>query len=197
MGKKGEATKEAILQAALELFVRKGYHGTSINEITHKAGVTKGALYSYFTGKGELLLQIIEQYKVRSLNEMIKTVSEYPGNALEKLHRTISFNSKFAYENKDLVVFLTFLSTELNADVDFEPALESVYREYQKFISQLIRQGIRQGLFRKELDPELAALVFIGLHDGVLHQWVLNRNYIDSGKYVSTFRRIFLNGLAS
>lgn len=73
--------------------------------------------------------------------------------------------------------------------------MRNVYREYQKFISQLIRQGIHQGLINKKVDPDLAALSFMALHDGVLHQWVLNRPYIDGEQYVRTFRRIFLYGL--
>ena len=89
---------------------------------------------------------------------------------------------------------LTFLTTELKADVYFEPALD-VYRQYQKFTGQLIRQVIRQGLFKKNLDPDLAALSFMALHDGVLHQWVLNHDYIDGKAYAETFRTIFIEGL--
>jgi hypothetical protein len=44
----------------------------------------------------------------------------------------------------------------------------------------------------KKTDPDLAALSFMALHDGVLHQWVLNRNLIDPKQYVKTFREIFI-----
>jgi AcrR family transcriptional regulator len=192
--KRSEETEKKIIQAALELFVRKGYHGTSINDITQKVGLTKGALYSHFSSKGELLLRIIDEFKTRFIGEMMRTVNESQGSALEKLHRIISFNSQFAFENQDLCVFLTFLTTELSADVDFEPPLKNVYREYQQFVSRLIQQGINQGLFEQELDPDLVALTFMALHDGVLHQWVLNRNNIDGQQYISTFRKIFLYG---
>lgn len=194
--KRSEDTERRIIQSALELFVRTGYHGTSINDIMKKVGLTKGALYAHFSSKGDLLLRIIEEFKVRYIDEMIKTVNEHKGNAVEKLHRTFSFSSLFAYQHQNLCVFLTFLTTELKADVDFEPALKNVYRNYQEFISQLIRQGINQGLLRKDLDPDLAALSFMALHDGVLHQWVLNRSHIDGEQYAKTFRRIFLNGLS-
>jgi AcrR family transcriptional regulator len=193
--KRSQETEKKIIQAALELFVRNGYHGTSINDIVQKVGLTKGALYSHFTSKGELLLRIIDEFKIKFIDGMIRSANEYQGNALEKLHHIISFNSQFASENKELCVFLTFLTTELNADVDFEPPLKNIYREYQKFVSQLIQQGIRHGLFKKDLNSDLAALTFIALHDGVLHQWVLNRNYVDGEQYVSTFRKIFLYGL--
>ena len=193
--KRSEETEKKIIQAGLELFVRKGYHGTSINDITQKVGLTKGALYSHFSSKGELLLRIIDEYRHHFLDEMMRAVTEYQGDAIGKLHHAISFNSKFALENQDLCIFLTFLTTELNADVDFEPPLRNVYQEYQRFISQLIQRGINQGLFKKDIDPDLTALTFMALHDGVLHQWVLNRSYIDGEQYVKTFRTVFMEGL--
>jgi AcrR family transcriptional regulator len=195
--KRSDGTEKRIIEAALGLFVRHGYHGTSINDIMREVGLSKGALYAHFRSKGELLLRIIEEFKRHNIDVMIQTVDESGGNAVDKLHRTFSFNSRFAYEHQNLVVFLTFLTTELKADVDFEPALKNVYKEYQEFVSGLIRQGMDQGLFKKEIDPDLAALSFIALHDGVLHQWVLNRSHLDGERYAKTFRKIFFYGLAS
>ena len=193
--KKSDETEEKIVQATLELFVRKGYHGTSINDIMVKVGLTKGAFYAHFSKKGDLLFRLIEAYKTEYLDIMMRTAREFPGNALEKIHRIISFNARYGAENPELPIFLAYLTTELKADVDFEPALRSGYREYQQFISELIRQGIHQGLFKKDIDPDLAALIFIATHDGILHQWMLNRYHIDGQLYIRTFRKIFLNGL--
>ncbi|MEW6138921.1 MAG: TetR/AcrR family transcriptional regulator [Thermodesulfobacteriota bacterium] len=190
-------TESKILNAALELFVRKGYHGTSINDISKKVGVTKGAIYAHYSSKGELLLRLIDEFKSRFIGGMIEALQESSGNALDKIHRVISFNSRFAVENQELCVFQTFLTTELYADVDFEPALNQVYREYQKVISELVRQGVRQGLFKRDLDPAITALTFMALHDGVLHQWTLNKRHLDGELYVRTFREIFLYGLVS
>jgi hypothetical protein len=133
--------------------------------------------------------------KSKFIGGMVEAIEQVEGDALDKIHRLISFNSKFAVENQDLVVFLTFLTTELKADVDFEPPLKATYRQYVKIVSDIVRQGIRQGLFKKEFDPDLAALTFMALHDGVLHHWVLNRYHLDGTLYVRTFREIFLHGL--
>jgi AcrR family transcriptional regulator len=193
--KRAAHTEKKIIQAALEMFVRKGYHGTSVNEITRKVGLTKGALYSHFSGKGELLLRIIEEFRLRFIGGIVEELEQCAGNALDRMHRVFTFNSRFAAENQDLCVFLTFLTSELNADVDFEPALKAVYAEYRKVMAEIVRNGIRQGFFKKNLDPELVALTFMALHDGVLHQWVLNRTTLDGSLYVRTFREIFLHGL--
>ena len=193
--KRSTETVNRIIQAALELFVRNGYHGTSISDITRKVGVTKGALYAHFNSKEAVLIRIIEEFEIRFIDKLIRSVSDLPGNALEKFHHAISFASQFAAQNQDLCVFLTFLTSELNADADFQPAMKRVYRKYQRFISQLVRQGVQQGLFKDELDPDLTGLSFVAVHDGILHQWVLNRNHIDVEKFVNNFKKIFLHGL--
>ena len=193
----GEESRRKIVLAALELFVRKGYHATSIADIMNKVGLTKGSFYAHFKGKGDMLLLIIERYRVRYLDGTIQFTNEYEGNALDKLHRCISFHARFVSDHENLCAFLTSLTTELKADVDFEPMLKAVYRDYQKFISGIIRQGINQGVVDSNTDPDLAALTFMALHDGVLHQWALNRNMIDAEEYVRTFRKIFVYGLAS
>ena len=194
--KSGKKTKERLTEEAIKLFVRRGYHGTTIDNIVREVGLTKGAFYTHFTSKGELLLEIIERYKVKSLNEIKRLAMANSGNALEKLNQIISFNARFAAQNENLCVFLTFLSTELTTDVDFEPFLKAVYGEYRTIISNLMREGISQGLIKEELDPELAAITFIALHDGSLHQWTVNRNSIDSSEYVRTFRKVFFSGIS-
>lgn len=190
---KDKNTEEKILKVALGLFVRKGFHGTSINDIMLKVGLTKGAFYSHFESKGDLFLRLIDEFRARLFGKL--EGSEVEGNALDKLHHVFNILSKFAVENTDLCVFLTFLTAEMNADVDFEPALRRIYVDYQKHISTLIKQGVKQGVFRKGLNPDLVALTFMALHDGTLHQWVLNRQYIDGEEYVKTFRDIFISGL--
>lgn len=189
-------TNERIMKAALELFVRKGFHGTSISSIMEKVDMTKGAFYSHFDSKNNLFLKLIDEFRVRFFEEMVKKIDGFEGDALEKIHHTISFISRFGEEHTDLCVFLTFLSPELSADEEFEAPLRGIYRDYQKFISQLIKQGVREGVFKKELNPDLAALAFMALHDGALNQWWrLNRQWVDGEEYVRTFRNIILSGL--
>lgn len=191
---KKETTEKRILNAALELFVRNGFHGTSIDDIMSKVGYTKGAFYSHFGGKDQLFMRLLDEYRLHFIGGLTKAIDEEQGNALDKLHTVISFLAKFASENTYMCVFLTFLTTELNTDVDFEPALKKIYIEYQKIISNVIRQGQKQRLFN-DGDPDLVALTFMALHDGVLHQWMLNRQYIDGEAFVRTFRSILLNGV--
>lgn len=192
---KREQTKNRIIQAALKLFVRQGYHGTSINDITKEVGVTKAAFYSHYERKGELLLRIISEYESRYIDQLIRVVTEYEGDPISKLHRAITFNAEFAAKNLELCLFHDHLTSELNADIEFLPPLKKVYDKYQSFIAVIIAEGIQEGLVNQELNPALTALTFVAIHHGLLHQWSLNRSELNGKEYVRNYRRIFMNGL--
>ncbi len=55
-----EEKKKLIMDTALELFATKGYHGTSVNDIAKQAGISKGLLYNYFSGKEELVITLMK-----------------------------------------------------------------------------------------------------------------------------------------
>lgn len=190
-----EQTKEKIIQAALELFVRQGYHGTSINDITQKVRVTKAAFYSHFDSKGQLLLRIISEYESRYIDHLIRAVADHASDPIGKLHRAISFSAEFAVKNPDLCLFLDHLTTELNTDADFLPPLKKVYDKYRQFLRGIIAEGVQQGLINKEYDPELTALTLMAIHQGVLYQWSLHRYQLNGRKYVKNYRRVIMNGL--
>jgi AcrR family transcriptional regulator len=56
-----ERRRHQLLTAAQKLFAKKGYRGTTIDEIAHKAGLTKGAFYYHFHGKQDVLMALIEE----------------------------------------------------------------------------------------------------------------------------------------
>jgi AcrR family transcriptional regulator len=189
-------TANRILIQAMRIFLEKGYHGTSIDDITQAAGLTKGALYWHFRSKEDLLKRIIGEFEKRFLDSLIQTVGEVQGNIVDKIEKYFRYNATFAYYNRELCVSFTTLSGELvGAHHVIEPEIKRIYKKYQKFLSNLILQGKKEKIFKKEIDSELAALIIIAFHDGILLQWSMNRDKIDGEAYVNTFKKIMLKGL--
>jgi AcrR family transcriptional regulator len=191
-----QETANRILNQAMRIFLEKGYHGTSIDDITQAAGLTKGALYWHFKSKEDLLKKLIRKYEKSFLDNLIHTVTEVKGRASDKFDKYVRFNSAFAYYNRELCVSFTTLAAELlGAHHGIEPEIRRVYRKYQNFLSKLILQGKKEKIFRREIDAVLAALIVIAFHDGILLQWSMNREKIDGEAYVNTFKKIMLNGM--
>jgi len=189
-------TEERILNQSMRLFLERGYHGTSIDDITQAAGLTKGALYWHFGSKEDLLKRIMEEYEKRFLDRLINAVGEVKGGAFEKFDKYFRYNAAFAYYNRELCVSFTTLAAELvGAHHAIETGIRRIYKKYKKFLSSLIVQGKKEKFFKKEIDGDLAALVIIAFHDGILLQWSMNKDKIDGEAYVNTFKKIMLRGL--
>src|SRR5271169_3282519 len=69
---------EAILNAALDLFVDRGFHGTSVPSVAHRAGVAAGTIYHYFTSKEALVNAL---YKNRKRQIIGRVMDDFPFNA--------------------------------------------------------------------------------------------------------------------
>jgi AcrR family transcriptional regulator len=193
---RSQDTANRILNQAIKLFLEKGYHGTSIYDITQAAELTKGALYWHFKNKEGLLKRIIEEYEKRFLDGLIHSSEEVTGGALDKFEKYIRFNSAFAYYHRELCVAFDTLAAELvGAHHSIEPKIRRIYKKYQNFLTDLISHGKKEKVFKKEIDAHLAALAIIAFHDGILLQWSMNRDVVDGEALVQTFKKIILNGL--
>ena len=189
-------TAHRILIQAMRIFLEKGYHGTSIDDITQAAGLTKGALYWHFKSKEDLLKNIVEEFEKRFLDGLIQAVQDVRGDTHDKFEKFFRYNAAFSYYNRELCVSFTTLAAELvGAHHGTEREFRRIYKKYQKFLSSLILQGKKEKVFKKEIDPDLAALIIIAFHDGILIRWFMNRNEIDGETYVNTFKKIMLNGM--
>ncbi len=189
-------TANRILRQAMRMFLEKGYHGTSIDDITQAAGLTKGALYWHFSSKEDLLKRIIEEFEKQFLDGLIHAVNTVRGDLLKKMGKFFSYNAAFSYYNRELCVSFTTLAAELvGAHHGTEPEFRRIYKKYQKFLSNLILQGKKEKVFKKEMDEDLTALVIIAFHDGILLRWFMDMDKINGEAYVNTFKKIMLNGL--
>jgi len=196
--KKKIGSPERLLTAAMKLFVKKGYKGSSVAEITKEAGLTRGALYCHFETKEHLAREIIKLFEESYLNTMIANVEKEDGSPSQKFDKMMRHNVWFAGENSDLCLFMTMISAEMCGSRNrLEPYLKSVYRRWSEFIARILRDGKRTGEFKKEIDPQMMAWVIIGVHDGVLLQKEMNRETIELRSYTKQFRNLIISGVRS
>src|SRR6187399_1806646 len=82
-----QRTREEVLAAADRLFVERGFHATSVDEIAHAAGYTKGAVYSNFAAKEDVLFAVYERRMDRAIAELERTLaaSEDPAGWIESV----------------------------------------------------------------------------------------------------------------
>lgn len=153
-------TRSRILEAAEQRFATFGYRRTGIAEIARDAGVAAGTLYRYFENKEEIFRAVMRALTETWIARARAAVAP-PGTAMERLTRlgeaSVAFNQENALMNS---------LYRRDGEIIFAPLLEELHEELLQqnvaMIADVIRDGIREGVFR-ELDPERAAFIlFLG-----------------------------------
>ena len=161
----------AIIKRAAHVFGRKGFHGTTLEEIAADLNVTKASLYYYFSTKEELLYEVhlLSMQDVLARVESIRAASDSP---VEQMEAAITEHLRVLagdYEGAFL------LQQEYNLPEEYRVQIVRLRDRYEKILLEIVQQGERQRVFRVK-DARVAVRVLLG---GI--NWFL-RWYRSSGR---------------
>jgi TetR/AcrR family transcriptional regulator, fatty acid metabolism regulator protein len=190
-----EEKRRLILDAAVRVFARKGYHSSRVGDIAAEAGVAHGLLYHYFASK-EQLLETVFHESWSALLEAFARVAESDEPAPEQLRQVAAILLRSWRRDPDLVRVLVRevgRSQTLPARVD---EIGSVFLA----IEQIVERGQAAGELRDGIAPRLASWIFYGAIEEILTGWVLGR-LADGDEDVAAAERavvgVVLGGLVS
>jgi AcrR family transcriptional regulator len=153
---RGDATRERLLEAAVELLEEGGYAAASVAAIAGRAGVAAGALYRHFPSKAELFVEVFRTMAERELAALYEA-SAGPGTVTEKLDAIVREFTGSALEQPRLAWALGYEPVDPLVDAE-----RLAYRQtYRERLAELLRFGIATGEL-PEQDAELAAASLIG-----------------------------------
>jgi TetR/AcrR family transcriptional regulator, repressor of fatR-cypB operon len=164
--KRGGDKREAILEAALHLFVERGFFGTAVPEIADRAGVGAGTIYRYFESKEALVNAIYRQEKLRLAHDIL---GDFPASAPTREQFRLLWNRMvtFATEHPQSFIFL-----ELHHHARY---LDAESRAVEHRISELITGVVVSAQARHELKagpPRLLMGLVMGAFVGVIRSCV-------------------------
>src|SRR5215467_9520148 len=157
----GERTRQAILEAALNLFAERGFFGTSIRDIAGAVGITESAIYNYFPGKTELF-EALFSAEQESVMQMLSTLKREPiHDARATLTSLALFVVAQSTEPSQQQLFRIFLSDGVRLARDGRIHLLASISNRYTTLQDLMRRLVRNGALRRA-DPEQLASEFIG-----------------------------------
>jgi TetR/AcrR family transcriptional regulator, fatty acid metabolism regulator protein len=161
--------RRLILDAAVRVFARQGFHTCRVSDIADEAGVAYGLVYHYFQSKGEVLDTLfLERWDV--MLEAIREVDAGEGPAREKLRAIASFIVDSYRHDPDLMkVIIVEVTRAANS---FGAVHLAKISEAYGQISGIVAQAQRRGEFRDTVSPEFAAMTFYGAIEQVLTGWI-------------------------
>ena len=165
-----EEKRRTILDAAVRVFARKGFHTSRVGDIAEEAGVAHGLLYHYFSSKDEVLETIFrENWGI--LVERIHAVEESGAPAREQLRHVTAIILRTWRHEPDVVRVLV---REIGRSPEVGHWIDDLEKPIDA-IQRIVERGQQTGEFRADLDSRLAGIVFYGGIDELLTGWVLGR----------------------
>ena len=160
-----ESNQQKILQKSKELFLRYGVKNLTMDEIAKELGMSKKTVYMYVQNKRDLVLKVMRTYINEEAKQLTQVVKDSP-NALIEMLTMVSFISNHLREFNPSVYF------ELQR---YYPETFALYTEYRekvvlKYMVQNIESGIKQEVYRADINPEIIARVYIFATDILVDQ---------------------------
>jgi TetR/AcrR family transcriptional regulator, fatty acid metabolism regulator protein len=165
-----EDKRRQLLDAAVRVFARKGYHASRVGDIAEEAGVAHGLLYHYFRSKDDVLEAVFhENWSV--LLARIASVEQTDEPAVDQLRHIATIVLRTWLHLPDVV---RVVIREFGRSPELAERIGELAQPIDA-IERVITRGIERGEFRKDVDPVFAAAVVYGSIDELLTGWVLGR----------------------
>jgi TetR/AcrR family transcriptional regulator, fatty acid metabolism regulator protein len=167
---KAQADKRRIiLDAAVRVFARRGFHACRVSDIADEAGVAYGLVYHYFASKEEVLDTLfLERWDV--MLEMIREVDSRTIPVREKLEEIVSFIVDSYRHDPDMMkVIIVEVTRAANS---FGRTHLSQIRTAYDLIGGIVKKAQEDGVFKPEIEPRFAAMAFYGVIEQLLTGWI-------------------------
>jgi len=161
--------RRIILDAAVRVFARQGFHTCRVSDIADEAGVAYGLVYHYFGSKDEVLDTLfLERWNL--LLEAIEGISSRGGRAQDQLHAVASFIvDSYRYDPELMKVIIVEVTRAANS---FGAAhLDTISDAYRQ-IQNIVEKAQASGEFRTTVTAQFAAMAFYGAIEQVLTGWI-------------------------
>lgn len=159
-----DLSRAQLLDAAEEVFGRKGFHQATLKEVAELAEFSVGSVYSFFDNKDDLFRQIFVRRGDEFMPGLRAAVRPDDGTPTEQLHRLVDFEIGFFRRHPRFGrLYLRYSSaTMMSADREIDAAMSANYEESMRLQADLFARGQRAGEMRPG-DPLVLARLFSGL----------------------------------
>jgi TetR/AcrR family fatty acid metabolism transcriptional regulator len=185
--------RDALLRAAIDTFAARGFFNAQVADVARAAGVAAGTVYLYFRGKDDLLTSIFERTmkeaiadgraSIAGIDDPIERLRTIARLHLDRLGRDRALAVVFQVELRQSTKFMErFSATQL--------------REYLGIIRDVVADGQARQMFRRDVNPTLAAKLIFGALDEMATNWILSRRRYSLSAESDAIVDFLIGGLA-
>ena len=171
-GRAGEGVdkRRLILDAAIRVFARKGFHHCRVSDVADEAGVAYGLVYHYFDSKEEILNRLFLERWQLMLDAIVEIDSRREVSARDKLYAVASFIiDSYRHEPELMKVIIVEVTRAANT---FGRLHLAKIREAYELIARIVDDARRDGSFKSDISGQFAAMCFYGAIEQLLSAWI-------------------------
>jgi AcrR family transcriptional regulator len=188
--------RDAILQAAVELFAKGGSRGTCIADIAERIGVTPPAVIHHFKTKEALLAEVVGVIDERRSDLDLQSDGARGPERLTHvglLGERLESNPELANLQRLATVMV---AEALDPDHQRHDYFVGRHREFRARVAETLRIGMIEGWVRDDVDPEVGAVIVLGALQGMQIQWFLDPDRVPIRTATQTFVELLVSSLA-
>jgi AcrR family transcriptional regulator len=163
--------RRQILDAAIGVFARQGFHSTRVSDIADEAGVAYGLVYHYFSSKEEVLNELFSE-RWSLLLAAIDEADAAGQAPREKLETVAGFIIE-SYRHDPELMKVIIVEVTRAANSFGRTHLTEIRRAYDS-IARIVEEGQESGAFRSDIDPAFASMSFYGAIEQLLSGWIFD-----------------------
>jgi len=184
-----------ILEAAEIIFTEKGFNRTTIEDIAARSEFAVGSLYNLFSGKEQIYITLIEMRSEQMAAEM-NAVLDQTNGPLEMVHAyvkaKITLFTKYHYFSR--LYSRERLGDRFSNHALWRETISPLYKEILLRLTDAIRNGVSQGIFRSDIDPDDLVIALEGLTDGFAYAWLENPDTYPFEEKEQSMIDLFISG---
>jgi TetR/AcrR family transcriptional regulator, fatty acid metabolism regulator protein len=161
--------RRQILDAAVRVFARQGFHACRVSDIAREAGVAYGLVYHYFNSKEQVMNELFTE-RWSLLLQAIEEIDARPIPPREKLEAVAGFIIDSYRHDRELMKVIIVEVTRA-ANSFGRTHLPEINRAYEQ-IAKIVRDAQSEGAFRRDIDPLIVSMWFYGAIEQLLSGWV-------------------------
>jgi AcrR family transcriptional regulator len=157
----GPERRDQIIRATIDIMAEHGLPGTTTKRIAEKVGISEPAIYKYFPGKKELVLEALEEAGKQPL-KILSQVGDKEDSVPERIMKLSAAFYEFVMDSPESSILL-FEAITGSRDPDIKAALSGKFMGFTRIISDMFEAGKKQGSVREDLDTMAAAWQILAL----------------------------------
>ena len=185
---------QQIIDAAVRVFARNGFHNSRVSDIAREAGIASGTIYLYFKTKDEILVTLFRE-KMADWVAFLRREIANETDAVAKLRRLVALHFRVLEADPDLA---EVVQVELRQGQKFfRGASAHEVSAYFALIGSILDEGIAAGQVRRDVPVKIATKMLFGAMDQLATSWVLGKRGYRLADAADAVAAMFLRGVAT